>query len=241
MKKRVLCIVLSLSFLACLAAVKGTFAWISFTDEIKTHMLDIGRLQYDVIGELNSNYHNAQGKALIVPGDNLIVVPVEEESTTGGVTTGAPSVHYQHSPLILKNYSTIDTQVRLKIEYTYYETAAQTVPSSAVYQGLSSEKLQVNFPSEMTCTYNSTDGYWYCSTENGVIPAVVSEEETGSTGETTTSSQLDYEDIELIESVFYKGTEYDKTYEGKEVSVTITLQAKQAYYVDWEDITQLNL
>lgn len=245
MKKRVLCIALSLSLLACLVAVKGTFAWISFEDETKSHMLDIGRLKYDLIGELNSNYHNASGKALIVPGDNLIVVPVveeEEESSTSGETTQAPSVRYQKSPLILKNFSTIDTQVRLKIEYTYYNSTVQEIPSEAIYQGAASEKLEVIFGDTLNYTYESTDGYWYISTQSDIIPAVGSEEETGTTtDETTTSEQNDYENIVLIESIHYKGSEYDKTYEGKEVSVTITLQAKQAYYVDWEDITQLNL
>lgn len=142
---------------------------------------------------------------------------------------------------MLKNYSTIDSQVRIKIEYTYYNSSSDPTASSAVYQGASSEKLQVNFPTGLTYSYNSSDGYWYCSISDGVIPAINSEDSTGTTDETTTSVLSEYEEVVLIEDMYYKGDMHDKTYEGKEVSVTITLQAKQAYYVDWEDITQLNL
>ncbi|HZJ77874.1 MAG TPA: hypothetical protein VFD52_03630 [Clostridia bacterium] len=242
MKKRALCILLSISVLACLATVKGTFAWISFSDEVKSHTIEIGQLKYELIGDLGSNYKNSNGKHLIVPGENLIVVPVEDESSTTAQSTEPTA--YEHSPLILRNYSTVDTQLRIKINYT---PVPDVMVYKLAYQKAGSDKIEVIFPA----VYTFSGDFWYYNTKTGsnLIPAVnpplVTSTQETTTGETTTATaepaQEWYEDIVIIRDIHYKGGEFDETVEGKEVSVTITIEVKQADYIDWVQFAQLEL
>ena len=125
MKKRVLTLIASLIVVAGLLASQGSNAW--FVTAVKrAQNITIGAVSYstgDAVS-LDTVEEDFYGRPRIYPGQNLIVVNGEE------------------SALTMFNSSTIDTKIRVKIEYTSYKDGkAQT----AVYRGAEDEDLEVEF------------------------------------------------------------------------------------------------
>ena len=149
MKKRVLTLIASLIVVAGLLASQGSNAW--FVTAVKrAQNITIGAVSYstgDAVS-LDTVEEDFYGRPRIYPGQNLIVVNGEE------------------SALTMFNSSTIDTKIRVKIEYTSYKDGkAQTV----VYRGAEDEDLEVEFAdnSQWKLFDNGMDGACFYYVGNG--------------------------------------------------------------------------
>ena len=191
MKKRVLTLIASLIVVAGLLASQGSNAW--FVTAVKrAQNITIGAVSYstgDAVS-LDTVEEDFYGRPRIYPGQNLIVVNGEE------------------SALTMFNSSTIDTKIRVKIEYTSYKDGkAQTV----VYRGAEDEDLEVEFAD------NSGNDF-----EGNLTKA-----------DDAVAITPDIASVEMIRSVKYKDDIDASLYSGNEVTLNIIFEAKQADYVEW--------
>ncbi|MCR4614776.1 MAG: hypothetical protein K5756_01315 [Clostridiales bacterium] len=251
MKERIIGAVMIVVILIGFASYSGTFAWLraNIDDNASSADLTVGRM-FSIEGELGSKY-SMGNKKIMVPGENLIVRPLEEGEAgtpaTAGLGTNVTEDGYEPCKLSIKNNSTIETQLRVKIEYSY----PQYVNSQVEIVGLNplcvygntdtnrptdpNHRLVVAFTDSDKWVYDQTDGFWYYNPEEAtsedddylIVPA-------------------DYSDQDLIDYICYDPVYYTETNNYNvwkdqqnvrtEVQVRLTVQAKQARYADWDDI-----
>lgn len=213
MKKRIAALIASLAVVIGVMMSQGSGAW--FVTAVKrAQNISIAVMTYDseteTLGTLEEDYY---GKPCIFPGQNLVLLNDKDATIT------------------MNNNSSIDTQIRVKIEYTSYSSgSAKTV----VYSGSEDEDLSVEFanPGQWLSYNNGMDGtYFYyvgpdfgssvlTDTDNvySISPAVPS--------------------VDIIKGVSYKEDIDTSVYSGSEVTVNIIFEAKQADYVGWSTLAE---
>lgn len=169
----------SVIVLLILFFVSFTFAWITYFEGVDGAILPIGDIDYTYTGEFIDE------NEIIYPGLNLIEVGVSVD-----------------------NQSNIDTQLRVKIEYTLIEETT----SVKIYKDEVTDDLDVVFDS----IFVQDGDYWYYQATDFDIVA------TGT--------------IDLLSEISYDGFNSSIEYAGEDISVTIQIQVKQSQHVDWTDL-----
>lgn len=213
MKKRIAALIASLAVVAGLITSQGSGAW--FVTAVKrAQNINIAVINYDseaeILGTMEADYY---GKPCIYPGQNLVILNGKDATLT------------------MNNNSSIDTQVRVRIEYTSYANgSAKTVN----YSGSESDDLQVEFvnPSQWLPYNNGTDGtcYYYVGPNYG--------SSTLKNVDDVYSISPAIPNIDIIKSVCYNKDVNTEEYSGNEVTVNIIFEAKQADYVGWSSLAE---
>ena len=213
MKKRIAALIASLAVVIGLMASQGSGAW--FVTAVKrAQNISIAVVNFDseaeMLGTLEQDYY---GKPCIFPGQNLVLLNEKDATIT------------------MNNNSSIDTQIRVKIEYTSYSSGSA---KTEIYSGREGEDLKVEFvnPEQWLPYDNGMDGtyFYYVGPEFG------------------SSKLTDLDDVYSITPVvpsvdIIKGVSYSEdvdtsVYSGSEVTVNIIFEAKQADYVGWSALAQ---
>lgn len=196
MKKRIaLLLILTLTLALCFGT-QGTFAWFSDT-VVNQQDFEIGNVHYIYSGTLQSSDTNA----IVVPGQPLI--------------TG--------STLYLTNQSDIDTNLRVRIQFSYTsQTTGQ--PVTEAYSDDPNDVLNqfLNLSLVDGWTYDSSDECWhfhYSGSET--IPA------------TTTQDGYSFA---IINGLQFDGAQVDNSLSGAVFHIKLIFQAKQAGFVDWQTL-----
>ncbi len=186
MRKRILLIGLIVLFIGSLGfLVSLTFGWISFTNTASGGVVSVGDLRFVKNGDFISS------SEIIYPGKELL-----------------------DSDISLVNQSTIDSQLRVKIEYTKITYSEPLLIETVVLSDSLEEHLIVGFVSGFVF-----DGdYWYYDGLSGVIEA--------DSGLKT-----------LITSIKYNGFYAGIDYAGQQVNVSIVIEVKQSDNVSWAELT----
>lgn len=125
-----------------------------------------------------------------------------------------PGQELINSAITMDNASPIDSQMRIQITYTKVVMVGETpTPSQVQYSADVSDHLSV----EMNASFVYSSGYFYYGGTTSVIAS---------------DSGL----MSLVTSVMYDGSVAGIDYSGQPVSITITIQVKQADNVTWNDL-----
>lgn len=226
MKKRILCLALSLVAVVGLLCANGTYAWFLTTsgagnDVSSLHNFSSGNIGVSVAGD----FKKLADKGKIQPEVELLADLSADLKKDIGIDNEATA-----NKLYIKSTSLVNTDVRIKITYTYFETTKDettgietTVLKDAVlYRGEDTE-----FVAEVAegWTFNTEDNYFYC--ENS-LPAV-----TGANAEylpVFTSLRYSGENSDFPANLYNKETNFN---------VTVTFEAKQADFVEWQTLDSL--
>ena len=220
MKNKIICLVLSLVFIAGVFGVGGTYAWFPSYGEGAggvLHNFKSGNMGYTLTGEFIANTDK------IEPLQDLV-----------------------YQDFYLTNNSGIDTQVRVKVSYTYFVkeldegkeeykvvdlSLVSTTDSGAPFV----VELAADSDSKTYWTYNDADGYFYYDD-----PATEGTDDTIQGLAENVTQQI----IPLFSAMYYSG-EYsdlptelfallnDETHQGNFI-VSLIFEAKQAAHVEWE-------
>lgn len=207
MKKRIAALIASLAVVLGLMSSQGSGAW--FVTAVKrAQNIEIAVINYDseaeFLGTLEEDYY---GTPCIYPGQNLVLLNNKDATLT------------------MNNNSSIDTQVRVRIEYTSYASGKAT---TVTYSG-KNEDLHVEFanPSQWLPYDNGMDGtcFYYVGPDYGssVLKDI----------DDVYSISPAIPNLEIIKSVYYDKNIATADYSGNEVTVNIIFEAKQADYVGW--------
>lgn len=211
MKKRIAALIASLAVVLGLMSSQGSGAW--FVTAVKrAQNIDIAVINFDseteFLGTLEEDYY---GVPCIYPGQNLVLL------------------NNKNATLTMTNSSSIDTQVRVKIEYTSYAAgSARTV----TYSGSGADDLHVEFanPSQwLPYSDNMGNTYFYYVGPNYGSSVLTDIDDVYSI--TPAVPNLD-----IIKSVYYDKNVDTADYSGNEVTVNIIFEAKQADYVGWSSL-----
>lgn len=167
-----------------------TYGWFLVTKSIPEIDISSGDLHYVIGGDFIAN------NTVIVPGQELLV-----------------------SPLTIENLSSVDTQMRVRIEYQAYVRVGETVtPTVLTYQDSLTDHLIVDFASG----YVHSGGYWYYTVSPTPATDYVFLAESGVLG--------------MIDSITYDGWFTGSDYFAEAVFVHVYIQVKQADGVTWVDL-----
>ncbi|MBQ7956468.1 MAG: hypothetical protein IJ279_00400 [Clostridia bacterium] len=219
MKKRILCVILSLAAVFSLAGFHATETWFG-SGENKSMKLSSGDLDFVTSDDLKLKDESA----LVLPGEELELAKA----------------------IVITNYSTIETELRVRVECTY--------------DGSTEVFKWIEFVNEGDSEWEvGEDGFiYYAPGGNRRIPATegkptetttVAETTTeagtdvGETTETTTDgvAAVDYEnpaenEIPLGGKIKISGDVPIKL-QGKNLKLKFIIEAKQADFVEWEYFT----
>lgn len=223
MKKRILCVILSLAAVFSLVGFHATETWFG-SGENKSMKLSSGDLDFEVDGDLKLKNENA----LVLPGEELELAQA----------------------VVITNYSTIDTELRVSVECTY--------------DGSTEVFKWIEFVNAENSNWEvDDDGYIYYTpkkitgddrripategkpTETTTVAETTTEAgtEVGETTETTTDgvAAVDYEnpaenEIPLDGKIKISG-DVPIDLQGKELNLKFVIEAKQADLVEWEHFT----
>lgn len=217
MKKRVITLIASLVIIAGLFASQGSGAW--FVTAVKrAQNITIGAVSYssgDAVS-LDTLEEDFYGRPRIYPGQNLVVVNGEESSLT------------------MFNSSTIDTKIRVKIEYTSYHNGKA---ENVIFKGDADEDFEVEFaePSQWKLFDNGLDGayFYYVGKDFG--------DQNLTKADDAFSITPDVASVDIIKSIKYKNDIDTSLYSGNQVTINIVFEAKQADYVQWSAMGQYQL
>jgi hypothetical protein len=160
-------------------AITVTYAWIAYSESIDGGTVSAGQVDYSYSGAF------IDGSEIIFPNKELLSQAISVD-----------------------NQSTIDTQLRLTINYTLIEE----VTSNKIYKDDVNDDLSVVFDSLFVL-----DGdYWYYQATDFSI------ENTGV--------------LNIISSIAYNGNASSNEYASQTVSIQVLIQVKQADNVTWTDL-----
>lgn len=160
-------------------AITVTYAWIAYSESIDGGTVSAGQVDYSYSGAF------IDGSEIIFPNKELLSQAISVD-----------------------NQSTIDTQLRLTINYTLVEE----VTSNKIYKDDVNDDLSVVFDSLFVL-----DGdYWYYQATDFSI------ETTGL--------------IDIISSIYYDGNSASNEYASETVNIQVLIQVKQADNVTWTDL-----
>lgn len=212
MIKRIIAVVASLAVVLGLMASQSSYAW--FVTSVKrAQRITIGVVSFDSSSavSLDTLEEDFYGKACIYPGQNLVMLEGDEAS------------------LSMFNSSTVDSQIRVRIEYTSF---ADGVAKNMIYSGSEKDDLEVVFANpECWLPYNNgMDGtcFYYVGPD-------YAKSELADLKDVYTITP-DVSDVEIIESICYKESVDANLYSGNEVTVNVIFEAKQADYVAWTSL-----
>lgn len=209
MKNKIICLVLSLVFIAGVFGVGGTYAWFPSYGEGAggvLHNFKSGNMGYTLTGEFIANTDK------IEPLQNLV-----------------------EKDFYLINNSDIDTQVRVKVSYTYFDATGNRLEELNSF--VSTEDNSAPFVVELAAdsdsktywTYNDADGYFYYDD-----PATEDTDDTIQGLAENVTQQI----IPLFSAMYYSG-EYSvlpssSFGDGNTITVKLIFEAKQKAHVEWE-------
>lgn len=206
MKKKIILLCLSLALVVGLALPECSYAW--FAEGVgaggsgTSHNFHTGKVGMSLTGDFKDEL-NSDGRAAIIPEDNLL-----------------------DGTLTLTNYSTVDTQLRVKVTYNYLDSTVLTALAAAA----DDDPLSVTFDEPNDWTYSN--GYWYY----------------GGTSGTVTPRQGNQTDvINAISDIRFSG-EYSEdkeadgssSFAGNDITVTVTFEVKQADFVTWSQLGSID-
>lgn len=130
------------------------------------------------------------------------------------ITVFVPGQELLESDITITNNSPIPSQLRVKITYTKITNPSGTpVIESVDYQAGVNDHLSVT----MNALFVAVDGYFYYDGTSGLLP---------NSGALTS----------LITSISYNGNLAGIDYANEAVTVTITIEGKQADHVSWSEL-----
>ena len=228
MKKRILCVILSLAAVFSLIGFNATQAWFG-SGENKSMKLSSGDLDFTVEGDLKLKDENV----LVLPGEELELAQA----------------------IVITNLSTIDTELRVSVECTYdgstevfkwiefvNEGDSQWVVGEDGYIYYTPKKVAGDdrrIPATKgketeTTTVVETTTVAETTTDGG--EAVADGEVTETTTETTTQRVYKANEIPLAGKIRISG-DVPVELQGKELKLNFVIEAKQADFVEWEHFT----
>ena len=212
MTKRIIAFIASLAVIFGLMTSHSSYAW--FVTAVKrAQRITIGVVNYDssVAVSLDTLEEDFYGNACIYPGQNLVMLEGNDASIS------------------MYNSSTVDSQIRVKIEYTSFANGSA---KNVVYSGSEEEDLEVIFsnPDQWLPYNNGMDGtcYYYVGPDYNRSKLTNVDD--------VYTITPDIADVEIIESIRYKETINANLYSGNEVTVNVIFEAKQADYVGWSSL-----
>lgn len=216
MKNKIICLVLSLVFIIGMFACGGTYAWFfTYGDAAGgiLHNFRSNNIGYTVIGSFvfgDEKYNSSKG---FIEPEMELLKPIDTEVI-------ADPGEYR---MYVLNTSTISTQLRVKVTYTYFDENGNI--TDLVYDASETSP----FVADTAEGWVYSDGYLYYGAEgeNAVVAPVTEGEESY---------------IPLFRSLKYSGPNSDfradwYNPEGGEYttfSVNVTFEAKQEEFVTWE-------
>jgi len=193
-------------------AVGSSLGWfqIDETGRQKSQLIEYGDMDYTLVGgcDIHPAYIDESSNEYAAPGENMIYV----ESTPGVWEPGA---------LKSNNKSTITTNLRVKIMYSWWNGASL---ETVTYSPTQKADFTVDFAVPANWVYDSGTGFWNYLPGGNSIPAV--------------ADPVNGEEITLINSMGYSSAiTVGSHYETKNVNVSLKVEAKQADYADWTDVS----
>ena len=212
MKNKIICLILSLVFIAGALGVNGTYAWFPSYGEGAggvLHNFKSGNLGYTLVGYFADNTDK------IEPLKNLIK---------------------KDKSFYLINNSSVDTQVRVKVSYTYFDAQGNRLKELSSFVSTTDNsapfvvELATDSDSKTYWTYNEADGYFYYDD-----PAT----EGGEDAIKGLAEDVTQQIIPLFSAMYYSGEYSDlpsSSFGTDNFVVKLSFQAKQAEYISWNDI-----
>ena len=212
MKNRIFCLILCLVIIFGFASFSQTGAWFS-SGTAKHQYLSSGKFNFLLTGELESS-----DEGDVLPGMELV-----------------------STPLMLENYSSISSQLRIDILYSYYDSKGNYIENQKYNNEDENSVLLVTLDSNWI--KDSEDGFYYYKSKNYIIPARNDEDiEAYEAGETFVYDNTSPDSIiSLISSLKFDGEKTTVANSGKTVSVKILVESKQANYVTWTELGSITV
>lgn len=127
-----------------------------------------------------------------------------------------------NNPIVLTNRSTIDSQIRIKISCEYYDQ--NNVKQTYNYISNSEDSLlEVEFEDGWSTAEGSTDGFYYYGVVDTPEAIIIADSENP-------------QQIPIFKSLKYSGENTGINNSDIPLNVKVTVQARQAYHVNWETI-----
>lgn len=239
MKKRILCVILSLVAVFGLVGFNATEAWFS-SGENKSMKLNSGDLDFAVEGDLKLKNEDV----LILPGEELELAQA----------------------IVITNYSTIDTELRVSVECTYDGSTEVFKWIEFVNDGESKWEVGDDgyiyyTPKKITGDDRRIPATEGKSTETTTVPETTTEAETEAVETTTDSAEIVADDevtetttettaetttrvyadneIPLAGKIKISG-DVPLELRGKELKLRFVIEAKQADFMEWENFNNPN-
>lgn len=238
MKNKIICLVLSLVFVVGVFAVNGTYAWFPSYGEGAggvLHNFKSGNIGYTLVGDFKDITEK------IVPKDELLA-ELSDDLKLEGLSEG--------TKLYLVGTSTVDTQVRLKLFYTYIDSSGTKADGDSFVSTTDLSESGAPFVAELAVDaneksywkYNDTDNYFYYDdplTKDDETTVDVNEDINVIKAVTQENAQSI---IPLFSSMYYSGKNSDlptSAFGDNVFNVKIVFQAKQANFAKWTDIGEI--
>lgn len=220
MKKKVIAGIVILVVAIGVIAFKPTLAWFVRNGPAQSQDVDLGYFEISLVGGTDCEIRPAfidpnsspPNKEYAAPGENMLFLEKAQDV-------------WEPGPLVVLNKSTILTNLRVKIEYTYI--TAGGVATQEVYRPTQMTDFVVDFDEPDDWVYDAVTGCWnyrYGGTAGTIaIPAA--------------TDLINGETITLINSIGYSAAlGRGNIYENKDVTVKLKVEAKQAEYGTWTQV-----
>jgi len=193
--------------IASFLLVGYTLGWFAPSVTITTNEIAVGDLRFSLSGDFITS--DPMNPTVIVPSDELLA-----------------------SNIVITNNSPIESQVRIKIEYTAYNNIEGVITASTeTFAGATGEPLVAifafddnetpeNYADDTNFVYS--DGYWYWDNTSYIYP-------------------IDSTPQTILTSIFYDGNytgiDYSSNGVSRPITVSVTIEVKQADNVTWAGLT----
>lgn len=216
MKKKFLFLIGFLVVTIVVVALSSSLGWLETGENgrSKSQLIEYGDMEFSLVGGCDVQAAFVDGAdEYAAPGENMIYT----ESAPGVWTPG---------PLTALNKSTITTNLRVHIEYSWWDGDSLEL---VVYSPTQKADFTVDFAVPANWEYDSATGCWNYLPGGvpgqNVVPAV--DLVANPDGVTTA----------LINSMGYSSAiEVGSPYQTKTVTVKLKVEAKQADYVTWQNV-----
>lgn len=216
MKKKVLALIIILAVTLGVIVFNTSTAWFVTGDSDKSQAINISYFNYSLVGGcdirpafIDPSIEPPDNNEFAAPGENMIYV----EESPGVWTPGN---------LAVMNKSNITTNLRVKIEYSWWNGSAL----EQVYYGDQTGDFTVTFAIPADWQYDSGTKCWNYLPGGNDIPAV-------DLGANPSGIETD-----LITFMGYSSAIINlNNYKNLAVTVKLKVEAKQADYAEWTDVS----
>ncbi len=216
MKRKVIITVVVLAVALGVIVLFPSVAWISNSGTDKSQTVDISYFDISLIGgcDIRPAYTDVPNSVdYAAPGENMIFIEESQDVWVPG-------------PLTILNKSTILTNIRVRIAYTYITPGG--VSTEEVYRPTQNTDFVVDFDEPDDWQYDAATECWnyrYGGTSGTIeVPAA--------------TDLINGDIITLINTLGYSSAlGPNNVYEDKPVTVTLKVEAKQAQYGTWAQVT----